>query len=56
MSLILPSASEATMLKFALGVITPGNQRLKLFVNNYAPRRHDRRGQPHGDEHQRLRR
>jgi hypothetical protein len=37
MSLILPSASEQTMLKFALGVIAPGNQRLKLFVNNYTP-------------------
>lgn len=37
MSLILPSASEKTMLEFALGVTTPGNQKLKLFVNNYTP-------------------
>ncbi len=35
--LILPSASEATMLKFALGVLVPGDQTLKLFVNNYTP-------------------
>jgi hypothetical protein len=37
MSLILPSASEKTMLEFALGVTVPGNQKLKLFVNNYVP-------------------
>lgn len=37
MALILPSASEKTMLDFALGVTVPGNQKLKLFVNNYTP-------------------
>jgi len=37
MSLILPSASEKTMLDFTLGVTVPGNQKLKLFVNNYTP-------------------
>jgi len=37
MALILPSASEKTFLDFALGVTVPGNQTLKLFVNNYTP-------------------
>jgi hypothetical protein len=37
MSLVLPSASEATALNFLLGVTTPGNQILKLFTNNIAP-------------------
>ncbi len=37
MSLILPTASENTFLSFALGALTPGNQTLKLFVNNYTP-------------------
>lgn len=35
--LILPSASEKTMLEFALGINTPNNQSLKLFVNDYVP-------------------
>lgn len=35
--LILPSNSEKTMLEFALGVLVPGNQQLKLFVNDYTP-------------------
>lgn len=34
MALILPTASEATVLKFALGASTPGDQTLKLFVND----------------------
>lgn len=37
MSLVLPSAAEKTVLDFALGVTVPGNQILKLFVNNVAP-------------------
>jgi hypothetical protein len=37
MALILPSASEKTMGDFTLGVTVPGNQKLKLFVNNYVP-------------------
>ena len=37
MSLVLPSASEATVLNFLLGVTTPGNQILKLFTNNITP-------------------
>lgn len=35
--LLVPTTSEQTLLKFMLGVLTPGDQRLKLFVNNYAP-------------------
>lgn len=34
MALILPTASEANVLKFALGASTPGDQTLKLYVNN----------------------
>lgn len=34
MALILPAASENNMLNFALGVTVPGNQYLKLYVNN----------------------
>lgn len=34
MALVLPSASENSMLGFALGVNTPGNQYLKLYVNS----------------------
>jgi hypothetical protein len=34
MALILPTASEANVLKFALGVTTPGDQTLKLFIND----------------------
>ena len=37
MSLVLPSAAEKTILDFALGVTVPGNQLLKLYVNNVAP-------------------
>lgn len=37
MSLIVPSAAEKTMLDFTLGVTVPGNQTLKLFVNNVTP-------------------
>jgi len=37
MALIVPSAAEKTMLDFTLGVTTPGNQILKLFVNNVTP-------------------
>ena len=37
MPLILPSASEKTALEFTLGVLTPGNQSLRLFVNDYTP-------------------
>lgn len=36
MPLIIPTASEATNLAFMLGALTPGNQLLKLFVNNVA--------------------
>lgn len=36
MPLILPTASEATLLSHALGAVTPGNQLLKLFVNDVA--------------------
>lgn len=35
--IFLPSASEKTMLEFALGVNVPNNQSLKLFVNDYTP-------------------
>lgn len=34
MPLVLPTASENTMLGFALGVNTPGNQYLKLYTNS----------------------
>jgi hypothetical protein len=34
MPLIIPTASEGTLLGFTLGTTTPGNQILKLFVNN----------------------
>ena|SRR5260221_138134 len=37
MALIVPSASEKTWCDFMLGVTTPGNQNLKLFVNNVTP-------------------
>lgn len=32
--LIVPTASEATLLNFLLGATVPGNQQLKLFVND----------------------
>lgn len=34
MPLIIPTASEATLLGFTVGATVPGNQTLKLFVNN----------------------
>jgi hypothetical protein len=34
MALVLPSASEKTVLDFMLGASTPGNQLLKLYTNN----------------------
>jgi hypothetical protein len=37
MTILVPSASEKDLLEFMLGVATPGNQKLKLFVNNVAP-------------------
>lgn len=37
MPLIVPNASEVTLLQFALGYATPGNQTLKLFTNNITP-------------------
>lgn len=37
MTILVPSASEKTLADFMLGVTTPGNQILKLFVNNYTP-------------------
>jgi hypothetical protein len=37
MTILVPSASEATLENFMLGVTTPGNQNLKLFVNNVTP-------------------
>lgn len=36
MALIVPNASEVTLLQFALGVSTPGNQILKLYTDNAA--------------------
>jgi hypothetical protein len=37
MPLVLPSAAEKTVLDFALGVTVPGNQTLKLYINNVTP-------------------
>lgn len=37
MTILVPSASEKDLLDFMLGVTTPGNQILKLFVNNVTP-------------------
>jgi hypothetical protein len=37
MALILPSGAEKTTLEFSLGVLVPGNQTLKLYVNDYVP-------------------
>lgn len=37
MTLLVPTVSEKTLADFMLGVTTPGNQKLKLFVNNYTP-------------------
>lgn len=37
MALVIPSASEKTLLDFTLGVTVPGNQILRLFVNNVSP-------------------
>lgn len=35
MTILVPTASEKTLEDFMLGVTTPGNQILKLYVNNY---------------------
>ena len=37
MAIVIPSASAKTLLEFALGDVTPGNQEYRLFVNNYTP-------------------
>lgn len=37
MTIVVPSASEKTLLDFMLGVATPGNQKIKLYVNNVTP-------------------
>ena len=37
MAILIPNASEVTLLQAALGFSTPGNQLLKLFVNNVVP-------------------
>lgn len=34
MAIVIPSASEKTLLDFTLGVTTPGNQVMRLYVNN----------------------
>lgn len=34
MALVIPSASEKTLLDFTLGVTTPGNQIMRLYTNN----------------------
>lgn len=35
MTIVVPSAAEKTDLEFMLGAVTPGNQTLKLYVNNH---------------------
>jgi hypothetical protein len=37
MAIVVPSASEKTLVDFMLGVLVPGNQKVKLFVNNVTP-------------------
>ena len=37
MTIMVPTASDVTLLQQALGVSTPGNQILRLFVNNVVP-------------------
>lgn len=37
MPLIIPTASENKLLEFLLGFATPGNQILRLYVNNITP-------------------
>lgn len=37
MALLVPNPSEGKLLEFALGVSTPGNQILRLYVNNVTP-------------------
>lgn len=37
MALVIPSAAEKTLAEFMLGVLTPGNQTLGLYVNNVTP-------------------
>jgi hypothetical protein len=35
--IVIPSASEKDILDFALGTATPGNQKMKLYVNDVTP-------------------
>lgn len=37
MALVIPNASEVTLLQYMLGYGTPGNQVLRLYVNNVTP-------------------
>jgi hypothetical protein len=37
MTLLIPTVSENTLCEFLLGKTTPGNQVLRLYVNNVAP-------------------
>lgn len=37
MALLVPTVGEDKLLEFALGKSTPGDQTLKLYVNNYTP-------------------
>lgn len=37
MTILVPSASEKLLADFMLGVAVPGNQQMKLFVNNVVP-------------------
>lgn len=37
MTILVPSASEELLADFMIGAAVPGNQKLKLFVNNYTP-------------------
>lgn len=37
MTLLVPTASENKLLEFTLGFATPGDQTLKLYVNNVTP-------------------
>lgn len=37
MTILVPSASEKLLADFMLGVAVPGNQQMKLFINNVVP-------------------
>jgi hypothetical protein len=37
MALLAPNVGESKLLRFALGVETPGNQIIRLYVNNITP-------------------